>query len=84
MPWLQPYTDVRIRVLGSAGTHSLMVVPISVCVCVRVCVFYLSCHSTHTTTAERRAEKQCRHRGANSDQKTKRGIELCNRRITGR
>jgi len=35
----------------------------------------LSCHTTHTTTAERRAEKQCRRRGASSGQKTKRGIE---------
>ena len=35
----------------------------------------LSWHTTHTTTAECRAEKQCRHRGANSGQKTKRGIE---------
>jgi len=36
---------------------------------------YLSYHTTHTTTAERRAEKQCRRRGASSGQKTKRGIE---------
>jgi len=32
-------------------------------------------HSTHTTPAERRAEKQCRRRGASSGQKTKRDIE---------
>ena len=32
-------------------------------------------HTTHITTAERRAEKQCRRRGASSGQKTKRGIE---------
>ena len=36
---------------------------------------YLSCHTTHTTTAERRAERHCRRRGADSGQKTKRGIE---------
>ena len=41
--------------------------------CVCVCV-YLSYHTTHTTTAERRVEKQCRRRGASSGQKTKRGI----------
>jgi len=35
---------------------------------------YLSYHTTHTATAERRAEKQCQRRGANSGQKTKRGI----------
>ena len=29
VPWLQPYTDVRIRELGAAGTQSLVVVPIS-------------------------------------------------------
>jgi len=27
---------------------------------------FFSCHTTHTTTAERRAEKQCRRRGASS------------------
>ena len=43
-----------------------------VCVCVCVCISY---HTTHTTTAERRVEKQCRRRGASSGQKTKRGIE---------
>jgi len=37
--------------------------------------FYLSYHATHTTTAERRVEKQCRRGGASSGQKTKRGIE---------
>jgi len=37
--------------------------------------FYLSYHTTHTTRAERRAEKQCRRRGASSGQKTRRGIE---------
>jgi len=42
--------------------------------CVCVCV-YLSYHTTHTTTAERRVEKQCRRRGASSGQKTKREIE---------
>jgi len=36
---------------------------------------YLSYHTTHTTTAERRAENQCQRRGASSGQKTKRGIE---------
>jgi len=25
--------------------------------------FYLSCHTTHTTTAERRVDKPCRRRG---------------------
>ena len=29
VPWLQPYTDVRIHVLGAASTQSLVVVPIS-------------------------------------------------------
>ena len=37
--------------------------------------FFFSCHTTHTTTAERRIEKQCRRRGASSGQKTRRGIE---------
>jgi len=41
---------------------------------VRVCVC-ISYHTTHTTTAERSAEKQCRRRGASSGQKTKRGME---------
>jgi len=36
---------------------------------------HLSYHTTHTTTAERRAEEQCRRRGASSGHKTKRGIE---------
>jgi len=36
---------------------------------------YLSYHTTHTTKAERRAEKQRQRRGASSGQKTKRGIE---------
>jgi len=36
---------------------------------------YLSCNTTHTTTVERRSEKQCRRRGASSGQKTRRGIE---------
>jgi len=35
----------------------------------------LSYHTTHITTAGRRAEKRCRRRGASSGQKTKRGIE---------
>jgi len=39
------------------------------------CFVSLSYHTTHTTTAERRAEKQCQRRGASSGQKTKRGIE---------
>ena len=38
-------------------------------------IVYLSCHTTHTTTAESRAEKQCRRRGASGGQKTRRGIE---------
>ena len=55
-----------------------------VCVCARrvvgnvLFVFVFLCisyHTTHTTTAERGAEKQCRRRGANSGQKTKRSIE---------
>eukprot|EP00967_Tisochrysis_lutea_P141242 scaffold259247_cov34-Tisochrysis_lutea.AAC.3 len=29
VPWLQPYTDDKIRELAEAGTHSLVVVPIS-------------------------------------------------------
>jgi len=36
---------------------------------------YLSCHTTHTTTAERRVENQCRRRSASSGQKIRRGIE---------
>jgi len=38
-------------------------------------VVYLSWRTTRTTIAERRAEQQCRRRGASSGQKTKRGIE---------
>jgi len=38
-------------------------------------LFYLSYHTTHTTTAGRRAEKQRQRRSASSGQKTKRGIE---------
>ena len=37
--------------------------------------FCLSSHTIHTTTAERRAEKQCWRRGASSGQNTRRGIE---------
>jgi len=36
---------------------------------------YLSYHTTHTTKAERRAEKQRQRRSAGSGHKTKRGIE---------
>ena len=36
---------------------------------------YLAYNTTHTTKAERRAEKQRQRRGASSGQKTKRGIE---------
>ena len=36
---------------------------------------YILYHTTHTTTAERKAEKQCQRGGASSGQKTKRGIE---------
>ena len=36
---------------------------------------YLSYHTTHTTKAERRAEKQRQRRSASSGQSTKRGIE---------
>ena len=39
-----------------------------------VFLVHLSYHTTHTTKTERRAEKQCRRRGASSGQKTKRGI----------
>jgi len=46
--------------------------PAEFCVC--VCI-YISCRTTHTIIAERRAEKQCQRRGANSNQKTRRGIE---------
>ena len=40
-----------------------------------LCTEYLSYHTTHTTTAERRADKQCQRRSASSVQKTKSGIE---------
>jgi len=36
---------------------------------------YLSYHTTHTTKAERRAEKRRQRRGVSSGQTTKRGIE---------
>jgi len=38
-------------------------------------VVYFSYHTTHTTIAERRAEKQCQRRGASSGQKIKSDIE---------
>ena len=41
-----------------------------------MCIFVFNPGLTLTlTTAERRAKKQCRRRGASSGQKTKRGIE---------
>jgi len=49
---------------------------IGLCAC---CLFsfcvHISYHTTHTTKAERRAEKQRKHRGASGGQKTRRGIE---------
>jgi len=47
----------------------------AVCAAVRFFFIYISCHTTHTTTAERRAEKQCRYRGASNAQMTRRSIE---------
>jgi len=43
----------------------------------RISLFFVhpSYHTTHTTPAEGRAEKQCRRRGASSGQKTRRSIE---------
>jgi len=38
-------------------------------------LLYLSYQTTHSTPAERIAEKQCRRRGASSGHKTKRGVE---------
>jgi len=45
-----------------------------------VCISY---HTTHTTTAERRAEKEFRRRGGSSGQKTKRGIDGANPAAAG-
>ena len=59
-----PLVGTRALILRMQSTHLMIFFSFG----------YLSYHTTHTTRAERRAEKQCQRRGASSGQKTKRGI----------